>query len=224
MRHTSARIMAALCAVCFCTAGAGCRFPAGVLSYDDMKALTVQDALPENTFIIDIRPADEWADGSIQHAINIPADELLSPDGSLLEEGEALVSIVTEKYSRLVIYGRGEEDAQRFARAAVFLGYRRTAVYGGGIEDWRENNDYLVVAYESMKAWYDLNCPFTDDERYLVDVMNAQFYADNHIPGAINIAEYLFVADNELVNEGAVLLDTITNTEAEVMFYCFSSL
>ena len=77
------------------------------------------------------------------------------------------------------------ENSRTFARAVAFLGYEKVFYYPGGIADWRDHSDYLVLSYEGFRKWYDEFCPFDDGEHYLIDVNEVEDYTGNstHIPG-----------------------------------------
>ena len=197
----------------------GCTYTGKVIDYQELSALIQDENAMQTTALIDVRTSAEWKAGYIEHAINIEYALLVDSSGRLINNGEALISIVTDKATRLIIYGSGNDNAWRFAAKASQLGYADISLYTGGIQDWKSNGDYLVMAYDGFRAWYDAECPFDGGENYLVDVNlhDAMYINYGHIPGAINITSPYF--SNEEEGEKA-LKDTISNKDAQVVFYC----
>jgi rhodanese-related sulfurtransferase len=175
----------------------------------------------ETTTIIDVRPAAAWKAGYIPEAINIEYDTVINGLGGLKDGGAALTSIVTDRESRLVIYGTGEDRASLFAAQALQLGYTNVQCYQGGMADWRDTHgDYLYITYDGFRQWYDANCPFADGGNYLVDAHPPSLYSRDygHIPAAINImsSHFIFLDPSSL----KPLTDFISNMQATIMFYC----
>ena len=182
--------------------------------------------------IVDVRSPEEWHAGSIQDAINIPYDTVLDAKRNLVNGGEAFTSIVTDPGKDVVIYGATAENSRTFARAVAFLGYEKVFYYPGGIADWRDHSDYLVLSYEGFRKWYDEFCPFDDGEHYLIDVNEVEDYTGNsthipggggHIPAATLIDNRTFVkidGSNELKNGATAFTDALPDKNANIVIYC----
>lgn len=82
-------------------------------------------AYNENVMILDVRSPQEFAEGHIEGAVLLPANEI-----------EALAPVlILDKDMALLIYCRSGSRSYHAARTLVELGY--TAVYDfGGILDW----------------------------------------------------------------------------------------
>ncbi|MCP4199460.1 MAG: hypothetical protein GY762_20120 [Proteobacteria bacterium] len=177
--------------------------------------------------VIDVRPSKQWLEGSIQDAINIPYDTLLDDKGGLIDDGEALTSIVTDTEWDVVVYGDDLDWVKRFVHAAEGLGYTQLSYYPGGIADWKENNEYLVISYKEFSDWYNEHCPFDDGENYLIDVNEIEDYTAvrkaGHIPGATLVDNRTFVSmdgTNELIDDAKTLTDALPDKDAKIVIYC----
>lgn len=182
----------------------------------------------EDMVIIDVRPAADFEAGHLQNAINIDLADLMGTDGKLLNEGKALIDVVKDKDTLLVLYCFGYGNDKDFGELAVDLGYSNVYRYAGGTQDWAVNGDYLVIEYSAFKAWHDAKFPFDDGENYLIDDLPVGWYSgddpahpEGHIPGAVNVPVELFAdAEGNPVDEGKALTDIAPNKDATLVIYC----
>ena len=112
--------IAALAAALFLMFGAGHRY----------KSLTVDAAVRvmESTsgyLIVDVRRADEYADGHIPGAVNVPLDDIL----------EGQVDLLPDKEQTLLVYCYAGRRSKTAAEKLAELGYKNAYEFGG-IVDW----------------------------------------------------------------------------------------
>jgi sulfur-carrier protein adenylyltransferase/sulfurtransferase len=79
--------------------------------------------------LIDIRPADEFEKYSLQGAINIPLDNLLSPDNTEIFDQDIKLN---------VFYGNGTTQANEAWMLLRQIGYKNINVLRGGLNYWAE--------------------------------------------------------------------------------------
>jgi len=196
--------------------------PDCLISYDELKVMMEDETVMQNINIVDIRPREAWIEGFIEGSINIPFDTFIDHDHNLIDDGTALTSIMIDKDRTLIFYGSENEDVELFAHQAATLGYTDVHCYVGGIEDWKQHGDFLVITYSGFKAWHDAFCPFDDGENYLIDVNTKRIYIENgHIPGAINIVSNYFVTKYGQEASDITLEEVVLDKNAKVVFYCY---
>jgi len=232
MQHMKARYFSLLVLTLVLTASCiilqGCDQPgnqATEATYADIKEWMADDTV-EMT-IIDVRPESDYTAGHIQDAIHIDLATFVDSNGNLLNEGEALTSVVTDKDRMIVTYCVGYGKDKTFAETAVDLGYTDVHYYTGGTEDWSANGDYYVIEYAAFKTWHDAKHPFDDGKNFLFDVLPVDWYTGDdlahpggHIPGAINLPIETWYANGNLVESGKVFTDIVTDKTAKVIIYC----
>lgn len=206
----------------------GCQEPAKEATettYDELKSWV--DA-KDNMTIIDVRPATDYEAGHIQDAINIDLSTFADTNGNLINDGEALTSVVPNKDKKIVAYCFGYGNDKIFADAAANLGYTNVYYYAGGTADWSSHGDYYVIEYTAFKAWHDKYEPFTDGKNYLIDDLPVAWYTGDdpshpggHIPGAVNIPVEQWVdGSGNLVSDGTAFTDVVKDKGAKVVIYC----
>lgn len=194
-------------------------------TYEDIKEWM---AAKDNMTIIDVRPAADYGSGHIQDAINIDLAEFADTTGTLINNGEALTSVIPNKNKKIVTYCFGYGNDKIFADAAVDLGYTNVYYYTGGTVDWSENGDYYVIEYAAFKAWHDAKYPFNDGKNYLIDDLPVDWYTGDdpahpggHIPGAINIpVEQWADGSGNPVDGGGAFTSVVADKTAKVVIYC----
>ena len=229
MKETSVltTVMVAAAVLVICTDVAGCGGECeetGVtkVEYDELK--TWQAA--GDVLFIDVRPAEDYAGGHIQDAINIDLAALVDASGNIIDSGAALTDVVGDKSTRIVAYCFGYGNDKTFAEAAVELGYTDVNRYEWGTNEWT-GKDYLVIEYSSFKKWHDARFPFDGGDDYLIDDLPEPWYSGDdpdhpggHIPGAINLPIELWGSNDGPVDQGKVFTDVVTKKTAKVVIYC----
>jgi len=203
---------------------AGCvqQQPDGMIGYDELKLIVEDTTVMENITIVDIRPREVWVEGYIEGAVNVPYDTFIDSDRSLIDDGAALTSIMTDKNRKLIFYGSEDEDVVYFARQATLLGYTDIRYYLDGISDWILHGNYQVIDYEGFKTWYNASCPFNDNGNHLIDVNPREIYSDvGHIPGAINLVSDYFVENYGKEASDITLGDAVPDKSNKVVVYCY---
>jgi rhodanese-related sulfurtransferase len=80
----------------------------------------------ENYIILDVRRPDEYAEGHIPGAINVPNEEI----------GSADISELPDKSQLILVYCRSGRRSKEAAEKLVKLGYTNIVEFGG-ILDWK---------------------------------------------------------------------------------------
>ncbi len=207
----------------------GCAVEVKEVDYEQLKSWIENG---EEMVLIDVRPATGYDAGHLQNAINIPLGTFANQDGSLINDGAALTTVVTDRNKKIVAYCAGFGNDGIFANAAIGLGYTDVYRYTAGTADWSANGDYYVIEYAGFKAWHDAKYPFEEGEHYLIDDLPVAWYTGDdpshpggHIPCAVNIPVEQWVgSDGSLVNGGAAFTDFVTNQDAMVVIYCGDAL
>ena len=88
------------------------------------EAKQIMDANPE-AIIVDVREADEYAQGHIPNAILLPVGSVSQLAGEVLPDKNALI----------LVYCRSGRRSEAAARALISLGYTRVVDFGG-INSW----------------------------------------------------------------------------------------
>jgi len=86
-----------------------------------------------NWIILDIRPANVYAGGHIQNAINVPINNLISMMGSTIPAGK-----------RIAVYGTTNTDAAFGAMSLSIFGDREAYVLLDGISAWQQSGMPIV--------------------------------------------------------------------------------
>ena len=85
---------------------------------------------PEASLLIDVRPADRFAESHIAGAINIPLPDLRAHDPRLANA------------QNLIVYGAGGNDilSPAAAKKLIVLGYSGVYDFRGGLQQWKAND------------------------------------------------------------------------------------
>ena len=102
--------------------------PGNSLGY---KQITMPDAVKmmeseKNYIILDVRRADEYAEGHIPGAINVPNEEI----------GTAEIAKLPNKSQLILVYCRSGRRSKEASEKLVKLGYTNIVEFGG-ILDWK---------------------------------------------------------------------------------------
>lgn len=152
--------------------------------------------------LIDSRTPEEYSECHIPGAINIPEKRL-----------EALMgSLPAEKDARLIFYCNGLKcgKSSRSAGRAIELGYRNVSVFSEGMPVWEENGwqFYKGPGYTKwiettkmtpQELWSIISSD--PDSVLVVDVCDKEEYAEEHIPGAINLPLDAFAAGSGIIDK-----------------------
>ena len=102
--------------------------PGNSLGY---KQITMSEAVKmmeteKNYIILDVRRADEFAEGHIPGAINVPNEEI----------GTAEIAELPQKSQLILVYCRSGRRSKEASEKLVKLGYTNIVEFGG-ILDWK---------------------------------------------------------------------------------------
>ncbi|MBE6645989.1 MAG: rhodanese-like domain-containing protein [Ruminococcaceae bacterium] len=93
------------------------------ISMDEAVSLMKSE---ENYIILDVRRPDEYAEGHIPGAINVPNEEI----------GAAEITELPDKSQLILVYCRSGRRSKEAAEKLVKLGYTNVVEFGG-ILDWK---------------------------------------------------------------------------------------
>ncbi|WP_070119286.1 rhodanese-like domain-containing protein [Bacillus marinisedimentorum] len=140
---------------------------------------TYEEFMPEWDFVlIDARPANVFAEGHINGAINVPDAEFDGKAGLLPENKETV----------LIFYCGGLDCplSANSAKKAMDMGYKNVKVYQEGIPFWKQSANYLVVTEEYVKAKIMETNMAREDKKpvIILDARPYSAYFEAHIPNA----------------------------------------
>ncbi len=181
-----------------------------VLDHAQLK--TMVDADERNFLLVDARNPEEFKEAHIPGSINIPQKKM-----------ETFLGLLpSDKTTQIIYYCNGVKcgKSKKAATKAIGLGYTNVWVYSEGMPVWEEmgysfyrGNDYekrvettKVVPSELQKLMET-----EADSITVVDVRDAEEFAEGHIPGAINLP-----LKNFAVNSG------ILDKKKKIVVYCNS--
>lgn len=118
--------------------------PIKTYSYDAIKSLATAPTAPADIIIVDVREPDEFADGHIPSARNLPITT--RPDGLHLSSKEFQDTFGWEKPdlgspTELIFYCRAGVRSKVAVGIARQCGYTNVAEYPGSWLDWVENEE-----------------------------------------------------------------------------------
>jgi rhodanese-related sulfurtransferase len=190
---------------------------------DDEGLITATDVATSDAFIVDVREPDEYAEGFIEGAVNIPIREL----------AQSLTALPAQDAPIIVVCGSGVRSALGLM-ALELLGYEDVHSMAGGMKSWtqaglpvtaepvpelasgpRPQVDGRVLAAVSRylsagipPKWgnvdYDTLVKTRDDGRLypsvvLIDVREPPDYAESAVPGTFNLPIRRLISDLEVV-------------------------
>ena len=169
------------------------------LKGEELNKIEKDDKEKEKYLVIDVRDANEYKEGHVKHAINIPlADiEKHAEHLSAWKDKEVVTICNTGKKSK--------EAADKLVKA----GFKKVS-NAQGVKDYK---DYEIVKFTTLLA-HEFQAAIDKKEGTFIDVREAKDYEKGHVAGAKNID--VKNIDKDL----AALLPTDKN--APVYTYCYS--
>lgn len=146
---------------------------------DDVKYLKgaalqkMQDHISkkDEIVVIDIRSYEEYMDGHVHHAINIPAPELESRIGYIEDFKDDMV----------ILYGWDADEAEKAGNILFKNGFTNIS-NADGLREY----DYPLHYQENVIA-SDLLEKIGKKDAYIIDARPESAYKEGHIKGAINV-------------------------------------
>ncbi|WP_166000109.1 MBL fold metallo-hydrolase [Bacillus sp. Cs-700] len=136
-----------------------------VESVDEVRAL----ATSGNTTIVDTRPAEDFADGHIDGAINLPFNKAFTNWSGWVLNYERDLLLIAE-----------DDQKEEIVKALHSIGIDRIKAYAGPelLSQWDDLEGYSFVTTEELKDVYD------KEDVYVVDIRKENEWNAGHIPGA----------------------------------------
>jgi thiosulfate/3-mercaptopyruvate sulfurtransferase len=169
----------------------------------------------DNVVIVDIRSPDRYAAGHIPGAINIPREQIETPEVNGVigetksyEELEVVFAAAGLTYDdRIVVYGEKDEGtltphSGRFA-GKIYVsfdqaGFENVHILDGGVEGWDGDLSTEATVLEPTEFKLTNTKPYIIDKDYVLaalerddvfvlDARGTSGYDKGHIPGSINV-------------------------------------
>jgi len=136
-----------------------------VESVDEVRALATNG----NTTIVDTRPAQDFADGHIDGAINLPFNKAFTNWSGWVLNYERDLLLIAE-----------DNQKEEIVKALHSIGIDRIKAYAGPelLSQWDDLEGYSFVTTEELKDVYD------KEDVYVVDIRKENEWNAGHIPGA----------------------------------------
>ncbi|PFG11941.1 MBL fold metallo-hydrolase [Bacillus sp. es.036] len=136
-----------------------------VESVDEVRALATNG----NTTIVDTRPAQDFADGHIDGAINLPFNKAFTNWSGWVLNYERDLLLIAE-----------DDQKEEIVKALHSIGIDRIKAYAGPelLSQWDDLEGYSFVTTEELKDVYD------KEDVYVVDIRKENEWNAGHIPGA----------------------------------------
>lgn len=106
--------------ICLLSACSG----AGKQGYERMDASQAKEKMGEGAVVLDVRTSEEYAQGHIEGALNVPLDQI-----------DTIDSLVSDKDQSILVYCRSGNRSAKAAARLVELQYTKVFDFGG-IQDW----------------------------------------------------------------------------------------
>ena len=147
--------------------------PPGVEEISVLELLSLFRTSPADFNLIDVRPANEYAEAHIATAVSVPL--------TLLQEKKESALPVASNHSGNTLIFYCEDNtcpmSTQAAALAVKLGYKDAKVLVDGTDAWKRMGQLLVSSYTVIK----------NDDIVLIDIRKPADYEAGHIPRAVNI-------------------------------------
>lgn len=150
--------------------------------------------------LIDTRSQEEFNQGHINGAINMPEDGDYRP-----------APLPFELDAKMIFYG---PDCHDFITKTQNLGYKNIYIYKAGIQGWTGSGNYLATTPEYVSSL--LHASYVDKVSnipyQIIDTRGFAMYIESHIPTADSMAHTIF--------EDKYLDYMPANKDIEIITYC----
>lgn len=188
-------------------------YATSLLAFDSNYQLVTTNELKKmldtNTemVVVDARSKEEYQEVHIKGAINIPEKQFSEQSHQLPEDKSAIIIF----YCNGVKCGKSKKAAQK----AVGIGYKNIFVYAEGMPVWEEKGmpiyagpDYEKRVETTKVSPSDLHAMIKSgvDSYTIVDVRDPEEFAEEHIPGAINIPVASFASQSDILDKNKKII------------------
>ncbi len=174
-----------------------------------------------NIILIDLRSRNSVSAGHIPGAVNIPSEELI-------KAGDNFPSY---KGAHIVFYSDNERDMIAAVKLGRKWGYKKTTVYLGGADAWKQSVNNLAKGPAAKDIKYirkispgevsiaDFEKAMESGTAVIVDVRTPTEHAAGHFREAVNIpVDEIAGRCTELSKEKTILTHCITGVRAEMAY------
>ncbi|MEN8265116.1 MAG: rhodanese-like domain-containing protein [Nitrospirota bacterium] len=174
-----------------------------------------------NIVLVDLRSTEAVKTGHIPGTVSIPAGIL----------ADARNKFPSYQGAHIVFYSDSTDDLKMAVKTARRWGYRKTTVFAGGVDSWKQKGYSLAKGLAASEINYTRRISpgeisITDFEKsmksgtaVIVDVRTPTEHAAGHFKGAVNIpVDDIASRCAELSKEKTILTHCVTGVRAEMAF------
>ncbi len=174
-----------------------------------------------NIVLVDLRSTEALKTGHIPGAVNIPAGIL----------ADARNKFPSYKGAHIVFYSDSTDDLKMAVKTAREWGYRKTTVFAGGVNAWRQKGYSIKKGPAASEINYarkispgeisieDFEKAMKSGTAVIVDVRTQTEHAAGHFKGAVNIpVDNIASRCSELSKEKTIFTHCVTGVRAEMAF------
>lgn len=145
------------------------------VEYKNIDAKKTEKLLEENegVLVVDVRTSEEYAEGHLVNAINIPFDNFES----------RINDMESYKDKTVLLYCRTGNRSEKAAKILAENGFKDAQNATEGVEEY----EYKLVKYNNITAQEAEKIMNENKEVVVLDVRKANEFADGHLENAINI-------------------------------------
>lgn len=202
------KLYAVLCATALTFTLAGCsggekkeesKAPAvKVMEGDKLAGIEKDDKEKEKYLVIDVRTPEEYKEGHVKHAVNIPLEKI----------SENIEKISAWKEKEVVTYCNTGKKSQKAAEQLIKAGFKNVS-NAKGVKEFK----YDLVKYNNILAADFQKVIDSTEKVYLFDARDKKDYDEKHIKDAV------LVNAKELDKLAEVLPK---EKDAKIYTYCYS--
>lgn len=170
---------------------------AEIMKGEELEKIELDKDAKEKVLVIDVRPEEEYDQGHLTHAINIPLDDL----------EEELPRLEEFKEKSIIVYCNTGKKSAQAAQLLLDNGFKDVKD-AQGVKDF----EYTLVTFESILP-DEFKEAAEEGEVVFIDARDAKDFEIGSVEGAINVP----------VDQKETALDQLPDDkETEIITYCYS--